>query len=172
MTDELAITIPSCDMTEPRRANSGASLTLRPMKSLTTDPASNPRRVLIVDDNEDAAELTRMYAEMRGHGARVAYDAQSALAVADEFHPEVAVVDLHLGGDSGFILAQQLRAIPGLEGCRLVAVSGLPRSVAEAGAQAAGVTFYRHVTKPFGREEFFHAIESEDADAAGGSAAG
>jgi len=141
------------------------------MNSLSTSRATKARRVLIVDDNEDSAELTRMYAEMRGHNARVAYDAHSALAAADEFRPEVAVLDLHLGGDSGFILAQQLRAIPGLGRCRLVAVSGLPRNVAEAGADAAGVTFYRHVTKPFGREEFFHAIESEDADTAGGTAA-
>ena len=142
------------------------------MNSLPTAQATKARRVLIVDDNEDSAELSRIYAEMRGHSARVAYDAHSALAAADEFQPEVAVVDLHLGGDSGFILAQQLRAIPGLEACRLVAVSGLPRNVAEAGAESAGVTFYRHVTKPFGKEELFHAIEGEDADNAGGSAAG
>lgn len=133
------------------------------MNSLATDEATKVRRVLIVDDNEDSAELSRMYAEMRGHNARVAYDAHSALAAADEFRPEVAVVDLHLGGDSGFILAQQLRAIPGLESIRLVAVSGLPRNVAEAGAEAAGVNFYRHVTKPFEREEFFHSIEDNAA---------
>ena len=129
---------------------------------------AKPRRVLVIDDNEDSAELTQMFAEMRGHSARVAYDAHTALAAADEFRPDVAVVDLHLGGDSGFILAQQLRAIPGLEGCRLVALSGLPRLVALAGAEAAGVTFYRHITKPFEREEFLRAIESEDVDAAAG----
>ncbi|MET0793572.1 MAG: response regulator [Polyangiaceae bacterium] len=124
------------------------------------DSTNKPRRVLLVDDNEDSAELTRMYAEMRGHTTRVAYDAHSALAAADEFRPDVALVDLHLGGDSGFLLAQQLRAIPGLDKCRLVAVSGLPREVAEAGAGAASVKFYRHITKPFEREELFDAIES------------
>ncbi|MEO6601927.1 MAG: response regulator [Polyangiaceae bacterium] len=128
------------------------------MSSLT----AKPRRVLVIDDNEDSAELTQMYVEMRGHSARVAYDAHAALAAADEFRPDVALVDLHLGGDSGFILAQQLRAIPGLERCRLVALSGLPRVVALAGAEAAGVTFHRHITKPFERDDFFRAIEDED----------
>jgi len=128
-----------------------------------TGSTNQPRRVLLVDDNEDSAELTRMYAEMRGHIARVAYDSHGALAAADQFRPDVALVDLHLGGDSGYILAQQLRATPGLENCRLVAVSGLPRDVAEAGAEAAGVRFYRHITKPFEREEFFDAIEGQDS---------
>ena len=131
----------------------------RPATGLTT----KTQRVLVVDDNEDSAELTRMLAEMRGHSARVAYDAHGALAAADEFRPDVALVDLCLGGDSGFILAQQLRAIPGLEGCRLVAMSGLPRDVVQAGAEAAGVAFHRHVTKPFQTDEFLQAIEVEDA---------
>ena len=117
--------------------------------------------MLLVDDNEDSAELSRIYAELRGHSTRVAYDAHSALAAAEEFRPDVALVDLHLGSDSGFILAQQLRAIPGLENCRLVALSGLPRHVAEAGADAAGVAFYRHIIKPFERDEFYDAIEGE-----------
>ena len=123
---------------------------------------AKPRRVLLVDDNEDSAELSRMYAELRGHSTRVAYDAQSALAAADEFRPEVAIVDLNLGWDSGFILAQQLRAIPGVENCRLVALSGLPRDVAESSAQEAAVTFYRYLTKPFERDEFYDAIEGDD----------
>lgn len=149
-------------MTESGLASGSAGLTLRTrMNSLPT----KPRRVLVIDDNEDSAELTRMYAEMRGHSARVAYDAHGALAAADEFRPDVALVDLHLGGDSGFILAQQLRAIPGLEGCRLVALSGLPRDVALAGAEAASVTFYRHITKTFEQGEFLRAIEGEDVDA-------
>jgi CheY-like chemotaxis protein len=118
--------------------------------------------VLVVDDNEDSAELIRMLIEMRGHRARVAYDAHSALAAADEFRPDVALVDIHLGGDSGFILAQQLLAIPQLEGCRLVAISGLPRDAVQAGAEAAGVTFYRHVIKPFDNDAFFHAIEDAE----------
>ncbi|MES1176024.1 MAG: response regulator [Myxococcales bacterium] len=137
--------------------------------SATCSPRS-PRRVLLVDDNEDSAELTRMYAEMRGHMTRVAYDSHSALAAADEFRPDVCLVDLHLGDDSGFILAQQLRAIPGLEHCRLVAVSGLPRGASEAGAEAAGIRFHRHITKPFEREEVLAAIEGEDSNVTGSAA--
>jgi CheY-like chemotaxis protein len=126
-----------------------------------TSLPTKAKRVLVVDDNEDSAELTRMLIEMRGHRARVAYDAHSALAAADEFRPDVALVDINLGGDSGFILAHQLLALPELEGCRLVAMSGLPRDVVQAGAEAAAVTFYRHVTKPFDNDEFFRAIEGD-----------
>jgi CheY-like chemotaxis protein len=133
------------------------------MTSLTT----KTKRVLIVDDNEDSAELIRMLAEMRGHSVRVAYDAHGALAAADEFRPDVAFVDLRLGVDSGFILAQQLLAIPELEGCRLVAISGLPPEVVQTGAEAAGVAFYQLITKPIERDEFFHAIEGEDVEADG-----
>lgn len=99
------------------------------------------------------------HAEMHGHIVRVAYDMQSALEQAVTFLPEVAVIDLLLGLECGFELALRLRRVPGVEHCRLVALSGLPGEHAQAGATQFGVEFDCQLTKPFDGRLLCEAIE-------------
>ena len=79
----------------------------------TTDGALGdsglPRRVLLVDDSVDAAEAMSMLLETLGHEVRVMHDGPSALAMVDEFAPEVVILDIGLPGMNGFEVARDLR---------------------------------------------------------------
>ncbi len=66
-------------------------------------------RVLVVDDNDDAAELLELGLTNAGYAVRTASDARSALAVADEFDPEIALLDIGLPDMDGYELGRRLR---------------------------------------------------------------
>ncbi|MBX3189986.1 MAG: response regulator [Labilithrix sp.] len=104
------------------------------------------RRVLVVDDNEDLALMLARALERSGHEVMTAYDGPTALAVAETFLPEAALVDLGLPVMDGFEVARRLRALPRLGDIKLVAITGYcgarDRSV-EAG-------FDEHLVKPIG----------------------
>ena len=102
--------------------------------------------VLVVDDQEDSAELLSVILEGRGHATCVACDGPSALALAEAFQPHVGLLDLGLPGMSGFELATRLRAMPGLARLRLVAVTGYGSDTARERTRAAG--FDEHLLKP------------------------
>ena len=123
--------------------------------------ASAPRRVLIVDDNVDLAELVLFILEQHGHEARMVHEARGALELAREFLPEVAVLDIELPEMSGYDVALQLRQIAGLGACRLVALSGRAYDADRRQSEAAG--FYRHLAKPFDQEALLEAVTSDEA---------
>jgi CheY-like chemotaxis protein len=100
-------------------------------------------RVLVVDDNADAAESLALLLSVWGHEARVAYDGPGALRLAREERPAVVLLDLGLPGLSGYAVAQRLRQEPGLGQTLLVAVTG---SAADGGSHEAGLDL--HLTKP------------------------
>ena len=106
---------------------------------------SGPMRVLVVEDNEDAAESFRLLLELHGHVVRVARDGLEGLRAFEEFSPEVAFVDLGLPGIDGFGVAERVRAIAGRRPV-LVAISGYGRDEDKRRALDAG--FDAHMTKP------------------------
>jgi CheY-like chemotaxis protein len=105
-----------------------------------------PKRILIVDDNADAAESLAMLLGLQGHETRVALSGKEALAGAEGFAPDVALLDLGLPEMDGFELAARLRAMPQLAAIRLVALTGYGRSEDRQRTQAAG--FDEHLVKP------------------------
>lgn len=108
-------------------------------------PALAPR-VLIVDDNQDAASLLAEALELRGWDVRVAHDGLEALRLAAVFVPQAACLDLGLPVMDGFELAARLRELPGLDGVRLIAVTGYGQEADRVRTAAAG--FHHHVVKP------------------------
>lgn len=104
------------------------------------------RRVLVVDDDADSADLLVQVLEMRGHVARSANSASQAVAAAAEFMPEVAILDVGLPDMSGYELAQLLRKCDGLAECKLIAVTGYSGEAALARSKMAG--FDLHLVKP------------------------
>jgi len=104
------------------------------------------RRILIVDDDADSADLLVQLLEMRGHDARSANSASEAVAVAAEFLPQVAILDVGLPDMSGYELAQLLRKCEGLAECRLIAVTGYSGEAVTARSKVAG--FDMHLVKP------------------------
>ncbi len=113
--------------------------------SSTRRAGSGPVRVLVVEDNEDAAESFRLLLELHGHQVRVARDGLEGLRAFEEFSPEVAFLDLGLPGIDGFGVAERIRAIAGKHPV-LVAISGYGRDEDKQRAFAAG--FDLHMTKP------------------------
>lgn len=107
---------------------------------------AHPRRILVVDDNPDAADLLGEALSTTGYEVRVAYDGASALELAAAFHPEMALLDLGLPGMSGFELARSLLATQGLETLKLVAITGF--GLAHARQRAIESGFTAHILKP------------------------
>jgi CheY-like chemotaxis protein len=117
-----------------------------------------PLRILIVDDHEDSAEMLSALLTGKGHTTRMALDGTAALAVAAAFKPHVGLLDLSLPGMSGYELAQQLRAVPGLSHIRLVAVTGHGSDAHRVKARAAGFT--EHLLKPVDLDVMDALLES------------
>jgi PAS domain S-box-containing protein len=108
--------------------------------------ATPSRRVLVVDDNRDAAESLAMLLRLSGHVTLIAHDGPSAVEAAREFRPQAVFLDIGLPGLDGFEVARRLRQEPSLEGVTLVALTGYGAEDDRRKAQEAG--FDRHFVKP------------------------
>lgn len=105
------------------------------------------RRILVVDDNVDSARsMAALLSRLWNQVVAVAYDAASALALADSFHPDVVLLDIGLPGPSGYELARQLRKRPGFQTTLLVAMSGWGREEDRRKSHEAGIN--HHLVKP------------------------
>jgi two-component system, chemotaxis family, CheB/CheR fusion protein len=109
-------------------------------------PAGRARRVLVVDDNEDSAASMALLARSWGYEVTVARDGPSALALAESFAPEIAIVDIGLPGMDGHELARRFREQPRYRDLFLVALTGYGRPGDRNAAQAAG--FDAYLVKP------------------------
>jgi signal transduction histidine kinase/ActR/RegA family two-component response regulator len=103
-------------------------------------------KILLVDDNTDFAASLSILLQSLGHEVRVANDARAGLAVAREFAPNFAFLDIGLPEINGYQLAAQIRALPGASGIKLVAVSGWGQLKDLLRSQEAG--FALHLVKP------------------------
>ena len=103
-------------------------------------------RVLLVEDNLDAAESLAELLRIWGHEVELAHDGAAALRAALEVRPEVVLLDIGLPGMDGYEVASRLRATPGLAGVRLVAVTGYGQESDRRRARLAG--FDHHLVKP------------------------
>jgi PAS domain S-box-containing protein len=111
------------------------------------EPQEHPhRRVLIVDDNVDAAESLSMLAKLLGHTTDVALSGQEALQKVASFHPEVVFLDIGLPGMSGFEVAEAIKRSNLDPLPYVVAVTGWGSEETQRKAHAAG--FDEHLTKP------------------------
>ncbi|WP_312520634.1 PAS domain-containing protein [Massilia sp.] len=103
-------------------------------------------KVLVVDDNVDAAVTLSMILDASGYVTRVAHDGHAALAAAREFLPRIAFLDIGMPGMSGYDTARAIRATPELAGMTLVALTGWGAESDRQRSKEAG--FDHHLTKP------------------------
>ncbi|MDQ3367915.1 MAG: GAF domain-containing protein [Myxococcota bacterium] len=108
--------------------------------------AHRPLRVLLVDDNVDAADLLGDLLRTQDCEVRVAYDAAQALEIAHDFRPQLALLDVGLPLMDGYELGRRLRALPGFLDVPLVALTGYGGDHGVASSRAAG--FHEHLNKP------------------------
>ena len=109
-------------------------------------PAVSSRRILVVDDNRDAADMLCGLLTAQGHRVAVAYDAHDALRLIAEVPPEVGLVDIGMPGMDGYELARRLRRDATLRDLFLVAITGWGQHADRRRALDAG--FDAHLTKP------------------------
>ena len=115
-------------------------------------PAEKPaahsprRRVLVVDDNVDAASTLRMALELQGHDARAVFGGAEALAAMAQRDAEVVLLDLGMPQMDGFEVARRIRQLPGGRGVLLVALTGWGQDQDRERTADAG--FDEHLTKP------------------------
>jgi CheY-like chemotaxis protein len=119
------------------------------------------RRVLIVDDDADSAELLVQLLELRGHDVRSVNCASRAVTEASEFLPQVAILDVGLPDMSGYELAQLLRRSEGMAECKLIALTGYSGDAAVARSKMAG--FDLHLVKPVDLETIARSVLSDSA---------
>jgi PAS domain S-box-containing protein len=127
----------------PAAAEAPAAIEVAPVAA---PAAQAPRRVLIVDDNEDALELLAELLRNAGHVVATAKDGPTALAVAKTCHADVAILDIGLPVMDGYELADRLRAELGEAVPRLIALTGYGQDSDRARSRTAGFT--EHLTKP------------------------
>ena len=126
-----------------------------------------PLRVLVVDDNVDAARASEDLLRAWGHEPRVAPDGPAALAEAPRFAPDVVLLDIGLPGMDGFEVARALRARGDLAGCRLIALTG--SSDGRDRRTAADAGFDAYLTKPLDLARMRRLLDEEKSRRRGGT---
>jgi len=152
-------------------ANAGSVFTVRlPLAELADNQAAHPPgvgapagdggaglKVLVVDDNVDAALTLSMILESSGYVTRVAHDGHAALEAARAFRPRVAFLDIGMPGMSGYDTARAMRAMEELDGIVLVALTGWGAESDRRRSSEAG--FDHHLTKPVQLEVVVELLE-------------
>jgi DNA-binding response OmpR family regulator len=120
------------------------------------------RKILVADDNQDAANSLAMLLRLAGHDVCTAHGGQAALSLAGNFHPEIAVLDIGMPDLDGYEVARQLRQTAWGKDARLIALTGWGQEDDKQRARDAG--FDHHLTKPVDPHQL-EALLSDRADA-------
>jgi CheY-like chemotaxis protein len=123
--------------------------------------AVSPRRVLVVDDNVDAAESATMLLRFLGHDVEMAHDGNSALEQVRNFRPEIVLLDIGLPGMSGYDVARAIRALPENRGLVIAAVTGYGQEEDRRKSREVGIDY--HMTKPLAPNVLTAFIESPES---------
>jgi PAS domain S-box-containing protein len=124
----------------------GASALAENAELEKTFPPALGLRVLVVDDNRDAAEVLAMLLESIGVNAQAVNGGPAALAVVPNYQPNVILMDIGMPGMDGYEVARRIRAQPQFNGIKLVALTGWGQEKDHRNSRAAGFDF--HLTKP------------------------
>jgi PAS domain S-box-containing protein len=140
----FTVWLPATDAPAPAELNQDAPL------------ATQPRRIVVVDDNVSAAWLlSKLLKKLGDHEVVVAHDGPSALTTIEKHNPEIVLLDIGLPGMDGFEVGRKLRANPAFDGLLLVALTGYGQEEDRQKSQQAG--FDVHLVKPPALEQL-HAV--------------
>ncbi|HEX3762854.1 MAG TPA: ATP-binding protein [Kofleriaceae bacterium] len=160
-------TVTAASEGEGRGATFTVTLPALPAATVAAEPAparlrraSSPRRVLIVDDNEDAAEMMGEALALAGHTVQIAHDGARGLELADQFDPDCVMLDIGLPTIDGYDVARQLRVHDGDRHRMLVAITGYGQDHDVRRALDAG--FDRHLVKPVSLAVAMEIIENTE----------
>jgi two-component system, chemotaxis family, CheB/CheR fusion protein len=120
------------------------------LQAAASQPEATPKRVLLVEDNEDAVNALVMLLRSWGHDVRTFATGFDALEAAEAFRPDIALVDIALPVMNGYKVARELQRIPSLKDTRLIAMTGYGQGKDRARSLEAG--FEEHLVKPVSLE--------------------
>jgi CheY-like chemotaxis protein len=123
-------------------------------------------RVLVVDDNVDGAVTLSVIIKHMGHSVRITHDGAAALTVAQEFRPELILMDIGMPGMDGYETCQRMRREEWSSGVHIVALTGWGQEEDKRKAMRAG--FDRHLVKPVDRKTLIDVLNSVPAPASDG----
>ena len=150
---EFVVTLPAIDVVHGAAEHGRRTEPRRPGSAVT-------RKILVVDDNEDAATTVAAALEQLGHVIEVAFDGPSAVASAEAFRPDVVLLDIGLPLMDGYEVARHLRSMQDRIGAvRLIAVTGYGQESDRRRALEAG--FEHHVVKPLDVEQLERLIQTD-----------
>lgn len=109
---------------------------------MVRSPVTSRLRVLVIDDNHDAADTLAMLLATAGYVVLKKYDGQTAVTAAIEFKPHIVLLDLGMPGMSGLTVAKAIRQNPALDNIVLVATTGYDREEDMRNAREAGINHY------------------------------
>ena len=135
---EISVWLPAQPMTEQPRV--AAAPRSKPVQSRP------PARILVVDDLAASAETLMTLLEMEGFQVRIANEGAAALKIADQFRPDVVLLDIGLPGMNGFEIATRLRRLPWCRDALLIALTGYGEAESRSRSAQAGFDF--HMVKP------------------------
>ena len=115
-------------------------------------------RLMVIDDNKDAAESMSMLFELWGHEAVCVYDGRTALDTAAKFRPDAVFLDIGLPGMDGYEIAEHLREIPRAGRIVLVAITGYGQDEDRRRSREAGID--HHLVKPVAPDTLLKLLES------------
>ena len=124
----------------------------------STGEPSPRHRLLVVDDNKDAAESMSMLLEMWGHDVAFAYDGPSALETAQQWRPQAVLLDIGLPGMDGYEVAARLRELPQAKGAVLIAITGYGQEDDRVRSRQVGID--HHLIKPVAPDALRNLIDS------------
>jgi CheY-like chemotaxis protein len=113
-------------------------------------PGAALKRILVIEDNRDAADSLKDLLELSGYEVEVAYTGPTGVETARLFQPEMVICDVGLPGMDGYAVAAELRKDEAMKASQLIAVSGYGREEDRRRAREAG--FDAHLTKPVAPE--------------------
>jgi CheY-like chemotaxis protein len=117
-----------------------------------------PRRVLVVDDNVDAADAMNLLLKSLGHETCVVNEGIEALRMAAKFRPDIVLLDIAMPGIDGYEVARQLRAVKKGSPLRIVAVTGFGQETDRQKSLEAG--FDMHLVKPVELNDLTQALDA------------
>jgi len=126
--------------------------------------AARRSRVLVVDDNVDAATSLALLLKLDGHDVKLAHDGPAALLAARSFEPQVVLLDIGLPGMSGYEVARELRRDPAFAETTLIALTGYGQAEDRRKSKSAG--FDHHLTKPIDDEALAAVLDTGPDNAA------
>ena len=121
-----------------------------------TIAVTEPRRILVADDNHDAAESLTLQLRLAGHDVRTVHDGLEALAVAKTFKPQIVLLDLGMPKMDGYETARNMRLRSWGKGATLIALTGWGQQPDRQRTSEAG--FDVHLVKPVSEAQLFHAL--------------